>query len=285
MWVTKIGGDMVYEKLGDSSLNYDPCEYPGSKLLFRGPKRALDEDYVAFLGGTDTYGKFIADPFVNQIEQKLGMACVNFGWANAGVDVFLHDAGVLQAAQSARAVVFQVPCAQNMSNRFYSVHPRRNDRFVAPMALMREVFPEVDFSEFHFTRHMLQHLQSRAPDRFSMLRKELQTAWVSRMRLLLSKIENDVVLFWFSKRRPSQDNDSPDVSLDPALVTRPMIEAVCSHGVEVVEVFESPKAVASGTNGMVYSRVEQAAASELLGPISHAEAAQALTPVLQKLIQ
>ena len=118
------------------------------------------------------------------------MTCVNFGWTNAGVDVFLHDTGVLQAAQGARAtVVFQLPCAQNMSNRFYSVHPRRNDRFVAPLALMRQVFPEVDFSEFHFTRHMLRHLQRRAPDRFAVLRKELQTIWISRVRLLLSRIE------------------------------------------------------------------------------------------------
>ena len=276
---------MAYEKLGDTSLNYDPCEYPGSKLLFRGPRRALESDYIAFLGGTETYGKFIENPFVNQIEQQLGIICVNFGWANAGVDVFLHDKGVLQAAQTARAVVLQLPSAQNMSNRFYAVHPRRNDRFVAPLALMRQVFPEVDFSEFHFTRHMLRHLQRRAPDRFSVLRKELQTIWISRIRLLLSKIDNDVVLLWFSKRRPSQDNDSPDVSFDPALVTRPMVEAVRGYSTEVVEVFESSEAAAAGLKGMVCSKVEQAAAAELLGPISHAEAAQALNPILHKLIQ
>ena len=33
------------------------------KLLFRGPKRDLDQPFVAFLGGTNTYGKFIERPF------------------------------------------------------------------------------------------------------------------------------------------------------------------------------------------------------------------------------
>ena len=54
---------MAYEKLGGVSLNYDPCTYPDSKLMFRGPQRDLTSDYIAFLGGTETYGKFIAEPF------------------------------------------------------------------------------------------------------------------------------------------------------------------------------------------------------------------------------
>ena len=277
-------GDMAYEKLLDTGLDYEPCSYPGSKLIFRGPERSLEGEYIAFLGGTETYGKFIENPFSTLVEQAIGMRCVNLGWCNAGTDVFLNDHGVLAAAQKAQAIVLQLPCAQNMSNRYYTVHPRRNDRFLEASALMRQVFAEVDFTEFNFTRHLLGHLQRRAPDRFSILRKELQTIWVSRMRLLLGEIDRDVILLWFSKRRPGKDNDSPEVARDPAFVTRAMIESVRGHGTELVEVCESSAARAAGTAGMVFSRLEEPAAAELMGPIAHSEAAEALIPVLRQLL-
>ena len=275
---------MAYERFTDESLNYDLCEYPGSRLRFRGPRRDLTGDYVAFLGGTDTFGKYIVQPFPDLVEQALNLPCVNFGWCNAGADVFVNDEGVLDAARRARAVVLQLPCAQNMSNRYYSVHPRRNDRFLGPTALMRNVFPEVDFTEFNFTRHLLRHLQAAAPDRFATLRKELQTLWISRMRLLLSVFDQPVVLLWLSKRRPGERNDRPDLALDPALVTRPMIEAIERDGTQFVQVCASVDACVQGTQGMVYSEMEETAAAQLLGPVSHAEAAEALVPLLRSLL-
>ena len=88
---------MAFERLGSNPLEYLPCEYPGSKLKFRGPQRKLQAPYAAFLGGTDTYGKFIEQPYPALIEARTGVKCVNFGWPNAGVDVYLNDIGVLMA--------------------------------------------------------------------------------------------------------------------------------------------------------------------------------------------
>lgn len=276
---------MAYEKFVDETLEYDLCSYTGSKLFFRGPKRDLNEDYIAFLGGTETFGKFLTDPFPALVEQVLQIPCVNLGWSNAGVDVFLNDPGVLQIARRARAVVLQLPCAQNMSNRFYSVHPRRNDRFLGPSQLMRRMFPEVDFTEFHFTRHLLTHLQHVAPDRFATLRRELQTIWVSRMRLLIKKIDRQVLLLWFSKRRPGEESGAPDLALDPAFITRQMIQSIRSSMAECLEVCASSGAQEAGLTGMVYSPVEENAASELLGPKAHEEAALALNHALKALVQ
>ncbi len=64
--------------------------------------------------------------------------------------------------------VIQVMGAHNMSNRFYAVHPRRNDRFLrASLGCCKTIYPEVDFTEFNFTRHMLTALatHSRGPVR------------------------------------------------------------------------------------------------------------------------
>lgn len=271
---------MAYAKLGDVSLDYLPCRYGTSKLLFRGPKRRVDAPYVAFLGGTETYGKFIARPFPALIEARLDMTCLNLGWPNAGVDVLLKDEAILPLAAGAQAVVVQVPPVQNMSNRFYSVHPRRNDRFLRASPMMGAMFRDVDFTEFHFTRHMLRRLRELAPHRFDLLTGELQAAWSARMRLLLERIEAPVVLLWLSRHVPGQCADRPDLAQDPAFVTRDMLAALRGHVAHLVEVTISAAAQANGTRGMVFTEFEAAAAARLPGPMAHQEAAQALIPVL-----
>ena len=275
---------MAYHDVGHPPLDYEPCRYAGSKLPFRGPKRALDGDYVAFLGGTDTYGKFIARPFPALVERVGDMDCVNFGIPNAGIDVFLNNAALLSYAAQARLTVLQVPCAQNMSNRFYQVHPRRNDRFLRASEALQALYAEVDFTEFHYTRHMLRHLKAVCPERFGKVMRELETAWVPRMRLLLSRIGGPVLLLWFSARRPEQAADCPDLACDPGFVSRAMLEALRGDVAALVEVTASDEAQAIGQDGMVFAQSEAPAAGALLGPAAHDEAAVALIPVIAGLV-
>lgn len=164
---------MTYDALGAGALDYLPCRYGTSKLLFRGPRRSVKKPYLAFLGGTETYGKFLSNPFPALIEQSLGRTCINLGCVNAGVDVFATDVQVTEMATWADVTVVQLMGAQNMSNRFYTVHPRRNDRFLKPLALLQAIYREVDFAEFNFNKHMLQHLYRHSPGRFETVVDEL----------------------------------------------------------------------------------------------------------------
>lgn len=248
--------------------------------MFRGPRRQLYGDYAAFLGASETYGKFIAHPFPELIEVQTGLKCVNFGWPNAGVDAFLNDPGILQAASGACIKIVQIPCAQNMSNRYYSVHPRRNDRFLEASGALRDLYDEVDFTDFHFTRHMLGHLAETSPGRFTYIREELQAIWISRMMMLLERIAGPVILLWFSSRRPDEANNSLNVSDDPVFVTRNMIEAIRPVVSGIAEVTASAAALSQGTNGMVFSDIEARAASEMLGPAAHQEVAEILSPLI-----
>lgn len=275
---------MAYERLGEIPLDYMPCRYGASKLLFRGPKRRPDGPYAAFLGGTETYGKFIVRPFPALVEAETGVTCINLGWPNAGVDVFLCDPDILRLASAARVVVLQLPAAQNMTNRYYSVHPRRNDRFLRTSPMMRAMFRDVDFTEFHFTRHLLRRLREDAPERFQLIRDELQSAWSARMRMLLERIGAPVVLLWMSRHEPASRADRSDVAQDPTFVTRAMVEDLRDRAHLVVEVTASLGAVAAGTRGMVFSEFEAGAARKLLGPVAHQEVAQALVPVIRDLM-
>ncbi len=275
---------MAYEGRGEGTLDYSPYRYGSSRLLFRGPRRRLEGDYVAVLGGTETYGRFIEKPYPALIEATTGLQMANFGCVNAGVDVFLNDAEVIGACRSAQATVVQILGAQNMTNRYYAVHPRRNDRFLRASALMKTIFREVDFTEFNFTRHMLSSLYAISPEKFTILAEELKAAWVARMRLLLARLGSRVVLLWMANQPPGEADAPPRLDHDPLLVDRAMIDAVAPQASAYVEVVGSASAQAQGIHGMVVSPYDAAAAAGLPGPAVHDEVARALAPVLRQLL-
>ena len=272
---------MSFDVLGPSGLDYLPCRYGNSKVLFRGPRRRLDAPFVAFFGGTTTYGKFIERPFPDLVEDALGVNCINFGSLNGGIDVFAADPFLREVTKEARATVIQITSPRNMSNRFYRVHPRRNDRFVEASALLRAIYRDVDFSEFNFTNHMLQRLLLISPERFQTVIEELRAAWTARMRLVLSQISGKTILLWAGDTAPEDMND--DIDLDPAFVTQDMLNSVIPLATEYVQVVASPEAIEAGTDGMVFGEMERPAAEQMLGVHTHREIAQAVAPALRAL--
>jgi hypothetical protein len=272
---------MSFEALGPGALDYLPCRYGTSKLLFRGPRRSLQSPYVAFLGGTETYGKFIANPYPDLVEQELGMTCLNLGCVNAGIDVFTSAPQVPDLTEAATLTVIQVMGAHNMSNRFYSVHPRRNDRFVKPSSLLQAIYREVDFAEFNFTKHMLQRLHMLSPGRFETVVEELKEAWLARMRTLIKNTKGKTVLLWFADHTPDEVMDISE-ERDPWFVTRNMIEELRDIVDDVVEVAASEGAKAQGSEGMIFSEMEAPVVHHLMGPAAHHEAAEQLTRVLKE---
>ncbi|MEP5729097.1 MAG: DUF6473 family protein [Sulfitobacter sp.] len=276
---------MSYDVLGASPLDYLPCRYGTSKLMFRGPKRDLTVPYVAFVGGTETYGRFIETPFPELVEKALGQVCVNFGQVNAGVDAFCLDAGLVKTIGDAEVSVVQVMGAQNMTNRFYSVHPRRNDRFVGASTLLQTIFREVDFSDFHFNKHLLQQLRQVSEERFQAVRQELQEAWKARMKLMLKQFRGKTVLLWISDQPPKEQDAYCDETegSDPMLITQDMIDEIRPLVTDVVEVVASAETISAGPEGMILSEMDHMAAAQMLGPKLHRQVADALIPCIQQM--
>ncbi|RME14611.1 MAG: hypothetical protein D6801_08975, partial [Alphaproteobacteria bacterium] len=233
--------------------------------MFRGPRRRLDTDYVAFLGSTETFGKFVPAPFPAQVEQLIGVPSVNFGVVGAGIDAFYHDETVMHAASNARAVVVEIMGAHNLSNRFYTVHPRRNDRFVASSQMLRALYRDLDFTEFNFTRHLLARLKAGDEDRFAMVVAELQAAWVARMKSMLSRIAAPSILLWFSDHEPDAIAKCGRGESEPVLVTSDMLDDVAPFAVAVVKVVASPEEISDGFEGLVFPPGEVEAARKVLG--------------------
>lgn len=266
---------MRIERPDSEALDHARCRYGVSKLVFRGPARVLEQPYAACLGGTETYGRFIPRPFPALLEARLGYPCVNLGCINAGLDSFVSDPDVLEIASGAAFCVVQLAGAQDLSNQYYRVHPRRNDRFLCASPKLKDLFPEIDFTEFHFTRHLLSALMGADPDRFRLVRHELQQTWLARMRALLDGIEAPVVLLWLKVNKPCYVPGN-----DPLLVSDAMIDALRSKVQDVVAVSLRQAEDDNDLNGMVHAPMDAPIARHLIGPKAHADVAAALVKAL-----
>lgn len=267
---------MKHDRLVEQRSALPSCRYGNSRLFFRAPKRNLSGRYHAFIGGTETFGKYIDHPFPALVEAAVGRTCVNFGVVNAGVDVFVNDPTIMAACATADITVIQMMGADKLSNRFYKVHPRRNDRFLAASTTLSALYPDIDFSDFNFTRHLLGALYTRSADKFEIVRTELQMAWLARMRAILEKVGHRVLLLWLSVEalddRPWNQREHP-FRIEPMFVTRTMVEQLRDRVLDVVEARPSLEAQERGTEGMNFPAREADIAAELPGIGAHEEAA------------
>lgn len=274
---------MTYDATGLRGLNYEICAYDGSRLKFRGPKRDLSKPYVAYLGTTETFGKFVAQPFPTLLARHLPAQTVNLGMINGGVDAYLNDPGVLEVAKRADLRVVQVIGALNLSNHYFQVHPRRNDRFICARDALKRLFPEIDFAEFHFTKAMLAALNRHSDERYKMVCDELQKIWLARMTVLLKLLGERTVLLWFAAVKPPVDAIRRPT--DPMLIDADMVERMRVKSSAYVEIIPDSNVIKRDRDDLLNTLVSQAAARQLMGPSAHLQAAQALQETCMHLIR
>lgn len=256
-----------------------PCSYGLSRVPFRGPVRRTTGRYVACLGGSETFAKFIQTPFPDLIEAAIGEVCVNLGCQSAGPDVFLRDSAIQSLCHDATVTVIEVLGATNLSNTFYKVHPRRNDRFIGPTEALTRLFPEIDFTEFAFTGHLISKLQSTDPVRFEQVRNVLAATWERRMKSLIAQAHGPVVLLWFADHAPDDGPAKPGHG--PSFVTRAMLDSIAPFTSDVVEVV----AAQGDTQGMSFAPLDALVAADAMGEAAHHKAARALRkPIMDCMI-
>lgn len=265
----------------DQVIDYAPSRYNASRLWFRGPRKALRPPYVACLGGGGVYGRYVEHPWPALLEDKTARTVVNLGVENAGIDAYLNDPGALVTAANAQVVIIQVTSGHNTSNRYYSVHPRRNDRFLKASDSLKSLYPEMDFTEVHFTRHLLSRLQAICPERFDMVAKEARTAWQARMRNLISQMNGAVHLLWFAPV-PLPEHTATAMHAEP-LLTRDVIRPLAPHVRALIEVV--PEQWRCAEDALAVPSLELSRAEHLPGRAAHHDVAvaveHAIIPALQ----
>ena len=278
-------------QIDDPLFDYQAYRFGRSRQIFRGPQPNLRGAYLAFLGASHTFGRYADQPFPVLLGDTLAIPSLNLGTDGAGPGFFLSDPEVKQAASEAAVCVVQVMSASFVSNRMYTVRPRRNVRLQAVSDLLYGIFPEVDFARFSFVRPMLTHLEEVDPNRFKLVVNEIKNAWIGRTHTLLTSLHAKTVLFWFSQRSP--DGPPPDAGAAgtdyPAYVDQAMVDTVAEVAdgyVECVTDVGLPQDLTVDGRTVLYrpsgAPIDQN--REFPSPEMHAAAAEALMPELRRLL-
>ena len=260
---------------------HEPPEwrYGESRLTFRGPPVDPDAPHIAVLGSDEVAGRYVPTPMTVHMAEALGVPVANLGVHSGGIDAILGDEGVLDTLARATAAAVQAMPAHMMSNRLYTVHPRRNDRIVAASSRMRALWPEIDFTDYSFVRHMLGALHAQDPVRFAAVAEELATAWTARMAKLVAALPERRVLAVLT------DPGSPSFGCEPLFVTDAAVGAVAASFDAVVPVdMTGLRGHPSGLEEMTFDVDEAAAARSALPPEGHERAAAALVAAVAPLL-
>lgn len=237
-------------------------------MRFRGERPAASGEYMAVLGGSVSAGLGVKRAAVDLVAELTGVPFLNLGIANAGPEIYVRNPALLAPAQDATAVLVEICGVQNTSNRFYDVHPLRNDRVIRPKALLRALFPEVDFTAIHFTRHLMAELSHVSPDRFQTVVEEVQASWLDQMTEVLNLLSAPVCLFWLGDG--PVDGRRRLTGRDPLFVQRWMVERLAQSTEAFVEA-RAPKSMLRNT---------LTPTPDVFGEGGHHALARALVPVL-----
>lgn len=177
---------MSYVSTDMRPIDFSVCQYGRSSFLLRGRKIHTHEPFWVCLGGAKTYAETVVTPFATQLERRFGVPVINMGIGQSGPDAFWGDPDLMDLINRADLVIAEPPSVMHQSNRFYQVHPRRNDRFIRPSEDLVTLFPEVDFTDCHFTKHLLCKLSLCDPKRFQRVKDDILATRQEKMNVLLN---------------------------------------------------------------------------------------------------
>lgn len=267
---------MSYHQTGAGLPEDHVCRYGPSKLQFRGPKRSLDGSHLACLGGDETFGRFVDKPFPAVLEQRLDRKCVNFGSLFCGLEALSRDTELLKLANAAELCVMQMPGALGQSNRFYKVHPHRNDRFLAPTDDLVALYPDLDFTDVHFVRHLLGRLHACSDARYEVVAQELRQKWTRTMQTLLQKIEPPVIMLCLRVEGEIALEHGGPLGCDPVFVGADMVEGLRPLCAGIVELSVRMSGDSDEIEDLLFGTLQQPMAEHMIGPASHRRIAEAL---------
>ncbi|WP_234899569.1 DUF6473 family protein [Ruegeria lacuscaerulensis] len=272
---------MSYYQTGSGVPEDAVCRYSGSRLWFRGPERSLDTPYMACIGGTETFGRFVETPFASVLEDKLDRRCLNLGSLFCGVDALCRDSGLQSLMDKAELCVLQAPDLLGQSNRFYRVHPRRNDRFLAATDDLISLYPDVDFADVNFVHHLMALLRDHQDARFEAVADELRRNWLKQMRALLEKLDVPVILLCLQVVGQSDGGDPADEADVP--LSLGLLDAVRPFCAAIVRETVSVSGQSDELEDMLFGTLQQPMAEYMIGPAAHRTIAEALAGPIRDL--
>lgn len=186
-------GNSFYQNLDKDIIDYKIYDFQGLKL--RGPK--LDNNkYIAFIGASQTFGRYCQEPYPNILGKRLNMGILNFGIGGKGPTYFLRNKTILEAVNKADLVIIQVLSGRSIGNSVFG-------SMDGGMHGIRLIDGKRMRSDYIFSE-LINGIDNRGLSREFMenLVKEIRGNYVAATIELLEAIQPPKVLLWFSTRTP-----------------------------------------------------------------------------------
>lgn len=300
-----------YARRDHEVVDYSMYELAPTGLQFRGPERPLTEGgYVSCLGAAQTFGCFCETPYPALLEQRLGVPMLNLGYGGAGPRFFARQEALLEIVNRGRCAIVQVMSGRSEDNsRFES---RGHERITRKSDGRQLAADEAWWAVLELgyawrwapvgrglARQACRKLARPAARR---LADETRANYVESFGRLLNQVRVPVVLLWFSRRTPEYtatfENVERFFGAFPQLIDRPTIDAIrpaADAYVECVTERGMPQPLVSRFTGEPVEIDLAEDREDFQGrvwtanryypsPEMHADAAEALTPVLAELL-
>ncbi len=119
------------EELRDIPMWWGPkfkVDWPKHGLWLRGPKPTGERDSVSLIGSAGFFGRFVHEPFANQIEKNLNLDVYNFSNGGAGPDnrMFKSD-NFFEKVNQSKVCVIHVMSGRSIGNSKWNISKSGDD--------------------------------------------------------------------------------------------------------------------------------------------------------------
>jgi len=216
-----------YQRRDAHIVDYKIYELPGVDCGFRGP-RPNSSEYIACVGASQTFGRFVQTPFPQLLAEALGIETMNLGRGGTSPSFHRSDPKLLEYINRARLVIVQVLSGRSQSNSLFQIE-NHSDHGIN-LADGQKASADQFYSWLLAQDMELAHK----------VVTETRDNYVSAMAQLLEAISPPKILLWFSARSPEYEESwkLPTWRLwgeFPQFVNREMVDRLRSYSDRYVE--------------------------------------------------
>jgi len=242
-----------YQDADREMIDYDLWFLQRGVPGLRGPRRYFGEDdFIAFTGAAQTFGRFVHDPFTAQVGRLCGKPYINLGISGAGPEYFLKRPALLEIISKANIHIAQVLSGRSVSAGVLECNRSNNGvlKFLEGPCKGQEMLAEKAYSTLRKI-----YGEQAYDEQIEAAREK----WVELYKTMLLCGKGSTYLAWVSEGNIGEvgeciEGDSP-VGKFPHFVTRKMLERVAENCAGIIDcTLESmrPQVLYSDTSGEMY---------------------------------
>ena len=220
-----------YQKTDRKVVDYDLWFMGGQNLAIRGPQYdfSFQGNRLACLGAAQTFGRFVKDPYPNQLGKLLGQPIINFGFSGAGPEYFLKRKALISSVQEFETVIFQVMSARSVSAGAFECNHKNN-------GMLRQL-DGADNGWRLAAIALKSFFEEFGPSAFKAQIEQQQKAWLEGYIQLGKFFTGRKILLWMSEIEPRNalNLESFDMTTFPHFVTSQMLSELQKEGFELVQ--------------------------------------------------